>query len=205
MKHEKIYKIKELETPIIGLFRGENYNYVLEATQDGVTKEDDFFKFETLVEAQAKCRELNKKIYLSYFDEEEIEEFYNSIDFQPLYDKINKTIGLQLTYTNKLRKTRDGYHVDIESNEDIANMFLIIKAAWKEFKVTDFGSQICPNEETRDLKFWCTINYSYRHQDGGTNGAHILNATYTMENGWEMMSEIERQEYYNKRKVDFEY
>ena len=198
MKHERHYEVKQFETPYTQF--GTTYNYYLTCTQDGAVKEEkDWFKYETLEKANERCAELNERVYLSDFDEEEIKDFYNSIDFQPLYDKINKAIGLQLTYKNELEKTRDGYRINIESNGNIADMFQIIKAAWKDFKVASFSSQICPDEASRgDLKFWCTIHYAYEHQNGGWNGAGILNARYTSKKGWDIMTELERQEYYKR-------
>ena len=195
MKHERHYEVKQFETPMMRC--GTTYNYYLICTQDGVTKEQSsWYAYETLERAAERCRELNEKVYISDFDEEEIKDFYNSIDFQPLYDKINKTIGLQLTYKHELEKSRENYRIKIESNENIADMFQIIKAAWKEFRVTTFSTQICPDGESRgNLRFWCTIQYSYKHQNGGSNGASILEARYSSKKGWDIMTEIERQEH----------
>ena len=198
MKHERHYEVKKLDEPIKEIWGNKVYNYVLTVTQDGVTKQDDWFKYETEEAAHKQCAELNEKLYISDFDEEEINEFYNSIDFTELYERTNKAIGLELTYNNKLEKGRGGYRIEIESNENIAEMSPIIKAAWRDFRVANFSSSICPNEETRNLKFWCTIQYSYEHQCGGHNGAEILSATYTPEKGWEIMTQVERQEYYKK-------
>lgn len=176
MKHERIYKVRKLESG----------KYALEFTQDNVTKVEDFFRYETLEEAQKECDQLNERVYISYFDASEITEFYNSIDFTPLYNEIMKTTGLYLTFTNELIKTGNGYRVKIESNENLADKFQIIKAAWKDFRVSTFNSQICVNQETRGLKYWCDIQYSYEHQSGGTNGAEILSAHYTPEKGWQI-------------------
>lgn len=197
MKHERHYEIRKLEKPIKGMFDEKVYEYGLQVTRDGITTIDNWYNFENEEEAFIKVNELNYKLYISDFDEEEVKDFYNSINFQPLFDKINTTIGLQLTYTTSLEKNRDGsYRIEIDSNEDISNIFILLKAAWKEFKVGNFSSSICPNNETRNLKFWCTINYNYVHQDGGTNGAHILDAFYTPENGWKFMTEMERRAKY---------
>lgn len=192
MKHARHYEVIKLKEEVRSY--GLIYQYGLTCTKDGITSMDDYLKFETLEEATKRCEELNNKIYISDFDEEEVKEFYNSINFQPLYDKINTTIGLQLTYKNELEKTMSKeYLVNIVSNENISDMFLLIKAAWKEFKISTFGTSISVDQEHKDLKFWCSIDYKYRHQDGGMNGSSILSAFYNNRDGWNFITEMERQ------------
>ena len=139
-----------------------------------------FGTYTTIEEAQKECDKYNSTYYLSDYSNDEILDYFNSIDFKPLLDKITELIGLKLTYDISIEKNRFGTYnyFEIKNRENLVDNFPILALAWREFKVSTFSANISCDQETGTLRLWCTIEFSYRHCDGGTNGAKILTAWY---------------------------
>lgn len=171
MKNKRTYSVVELEKKD---WEGNKYTIV-----DDLGKES-FITFATIEEAQKRCNEYNSTYYLSDYSDDEILDYFNSIDFKPLLDKINELIGLELTYDISIEKNNFGTYnyFKIKNRENLIDNFPILALAWKEFKVSTFNANICCDKKTGELKIWCTIDFSYRHYSGGTNGATILTAWY---------------------------
>ena len=184
MKNKRIYSVVELEKKD---WCRNKYTLV-----DDLGKEK-FGAYETIEEAQKECDKYNSTYYLSDYSNDEILDFFNSIDFKPLLDKINSLIGLELTYDISIEKNSFGTYnyFKIKNKENLVDNFPILALAWKEFKVSTFNANICCDKKTGELKIWCTVDFSYRHCSGGTNGATILTAWYR--NGeWIMQPESGR-------------
>ena len=171
MKNKRTYSVIELEK--------KNWCKSKYTLVDDLGKEK-FGAYETIEEAQKRCNEFNSTYYLSDYSNDEILDFFNSIDFKPLLDKINSLIGLELTYDISIEKNSFGTYscFKIKNKENLVDNFPILALAWKEFKVSTFNANICCDKKTGELKIWCTIDFSYRHYSGGTNGATILTAWY---------------------------
>lgn len=181
MKNKRTYKVIELEKVD---WNGNKYIIV-----DDLGKQA-FISFATIEEAHKKCNEYNFTYYLSDYSNDEILDFFNSIYFKPLLDKINELIGLELTYDISIEKNSFGKYnyFEIKNKENLVDNFPILALAWKEFKVSTFNANICCDKKTGELSLWCTIDFSYKHCGGGTNGATILTAWYR--NGeWIMRTE----------------
>ena len=183
MKNKRTYSVVELEKKDLG---GNKYTLV-----DDLGKEK-FGTYATIEEAQKECDKYNLTYYLSDYSNDEILDYFNSIDFKPLLDKINELIGLELTYDISIEKNSFGTYnyFKIENRENLIDNFPILALAWREFKVSTFNANICCNKETGKLNLWCSINYSYRHYSYGTNGATILTAWYE-EGKWIIRTEKE--------------
>lgn len=181
MKNKRTYSVIKLERE--NLCRNK-YTLV-----DDLGKEK-FGAYETIEEAQQECDKYNSTYYLSDYSNDEILDFFNSIYFKPLLDKINSLIGLELTYDISIEKNRFGTYnyFEIENRENLVDNFPILALAWKEFKVSTFNANICCDKKTGELSLWCEINFSYQHWGLGRNGATILTAWYR--NGeWIMQTE----------------
>lgn len=187
MKNKKIYKVVELE---VADWKGNKYTTIDNFGKKGLTN------FTTIEEAQKRCDEYNSTYYLSDYSNDEILDYFNSIDFKPLLNKINNLIGLELTYDINITKNVYGNYnyFKIESKENLVDNFPILELAWREFKVTTFNASIYCDKTTGKLNLWCTIQYSYQHQDFGSNGAQILTAWYE-EDKWIIQTKNEK---YNK-------
>ena len=183
MKNKRTYSVIKLEK--------KNRCIKKYALVDDLGKEK-FGAYETIEEAQKECDKYNSTYYLSDYSNDEILDYFNSIDFKPLLDKINELIGLELTYDIRIEKNRFGTYnyFEIENRENLVDNFPILALAWRKFKVSTFNANICCNKETGKLSLWCDINYSYRHYSYGTNGATILTAWYE-EGKWIIRTEKE--------------
>ena len=121
------------------------------------------------------------------------EEFYNNIDFTPLYNYINKLLNIELHYEKELHKLYE-MSVIIKSVENIVNEDNIIALAWKDFRIKGEGNIFARigNDEDPKIHFSGVIDFDYNHHDGGHNGATICYFDYTQENGWKFQTEKER-------------
>ena len=89
MKNKRTYSVIKLEKKDL---RRNKYTLV-----DDLGKYK-YGSYETIEEAQKECDKYNSTYYLSDYSNDEILDYFNSIDFKPLLDKINELIGLELTY-----------------------------------------------------------------------------------------------------------
>lgn len=139
-----------------------------------------FGSYDVEEEAQAQADQRNAKFYISEIDADEVADWFNSIDFQPLFDKCNKLIGKTLTYDVELKTNRAGQpeYFEIESRENLAKMFPVLAAAWSEFKVGTFNARIVLEDNTGDIYLWGSMDYRYEHNEGGSNGAHLFYFNY---------------------------
>lgn len=147
-----------------------------------------------MAEATKVANEQNEHIHISYYSDDELLDYFNSIDFEPVFKKIRKITGIKnLTFTKKLQVNSVGNYrpcFDIKSEQNLAETNNLIRAAWKDFRIATFGSSIYVTEDNK-LSVWCNFHYSYQHQDGGRNGACILGARLNKKGKWELCSEEE--------------
>lgn len=210
MKHQRHYEPVKFDNPYKAFtFDTESFDYGLKMTQDGKQETASMwcYHYKTIEEAQAKADELNAKFYLSDWDQTEIEEFFNSIDFTPLYKKVNELVELDLHFDTVLEAPRKNYqhseYFTIKGRENLVDYFPILRPAWKEMYIQTFSHSIAVKERTGELCIWGTLDYAYIHQDGGSNGAEILTFWYSVSEGWKIITAIERAEM-NKRRWEAE-
>lgn len=198
MKLKPTFKPVKLEKPWPSSYSDPVKEYGLEEWVEGKLVKTygaqySFDAYATLADATKAAAEKNEKIYLNYYSNDELLEYFNSIDFEPVFKKIRKITGLKnLTFTKKLKLNREGcyQYFEIESEQNIAETNKLIRAAWKDFRVCTFGASLYITEDNR-LSLWCNFDYSYEHQDGGHNGAKILRASLNKKGKWELFSEEE--------------
>lgn len=172
------------------------------------TKRPDGYphKFQTKEEAEEALERYQNTYYISYYSEDEIKAFVDSIDFEVLFKAINDYLGTNLTFNlTKMEKRRGEYFWDIESNENLCDLFPILSKAWSEMKVDLFSRSINCNKETGELYLWGTVHYSYEHLGSGGNGAALMDVHYKESaGGWKFLTERERYERRNRREEDYE-
>lgn len=183
MQNKRSYKVIELEKPD---WSGDKYTLINDLGKKVIST------FPTIEEAQKSCDEYNSTYYLSDYSNDEILAYFNSIDFKPLFDKINSLIGLELTYDVQIKTDRFGRHkyFEIENKENLVDHFPILAVAWKKFKVSTFNAEICCDKSTGKLSLWCTIDYSYKSHGLGSNGTEIATAWYK-EGKWKIKTNKE--------------
>ena len=171
MKNRRTYKVIELEK---ANWEGNKYTTIDDLGKKGL------FTFATMEAAQKRCDEYNSTYYLSDYSDDEILDYFNSVDFKLLLDKINSLIGLELTYDINIKKDRSGTynHFEIESKENLTDHFPLLALLFKDAKVTTFNADIYCDRTTGKLSLWCTIHFSYQTHNLGTNGVEFLSAWY---------------------------
>lgn len=144
------------------------------------------------------------KLMDSYYENEQerkdklLEKMTSYESRKHLADLLNKKTGLDLVYEIKVAETRRGSkYVEIESSEIKNN---IIALAWKSFKICNFGGNFWTrrnknsyygNKEdftkfASEIGYSASIDFTYEHNDGGSNGARIGNIKFTESSGkWE--------------------
>lgn len=126
-----------------------------------------------------------------------------------LFSKICKESKIDLKFDSKWTSEIHGEHYLEIKSDDFASKFPVIWNAWKEMRITNFGgnfwynrnkksyygseedfSKLCPN-----VGYGMSICYTYKNQEGGSNGQTIGHAWTDEEHNWEWQyqSEIARQ------------
>lgn len=204
MKFRRTYRAVKLEKPWPARWGDPEKAFGIEEVVEGkvvriIGEKYDLDAFETLEQAEKEANEKNHKFYISDFADEEIEAFFNGIDFSPLYKKVEETTGFKdLTYTKGLKKNRFDHHDHffIESEQNLAETNIVLRAAWKCFKIATFNASVCV-DGNGNLYLWGNLSYSYKHQDGGSNGANIIDFTFK-DGKFEMMSAEEQRKMYTR-------
>jgi hypothetical protein len=150
--------------------------------------------FETEEEAKAFVEKANKTFYLSYYDNDEIKEWFDKVDFTPVFEKVEELLGMKLNLQVNIRTNRHGFneYFEIHSEEDLVDYFPILKAAWKRFVVDTFNAHICVDKETGELKLFGNMHFSYEHNDGGTNGANLFDFSFSNSDGFKIYTYAQR-------------
>lgn len=134
------------------------------------------------------------------FSIEETREWFDKIDLAPLIDHIFEKTGLKVTLDVDYRSDRWGLvHPHLISKENFAEGNQLLLAAWKDFRVSTFDSEIYTSDmdeewaniegsemSRRDvpLRWWTSIQYKYVCNDNGKNSAPLFSAWYSDGEGW---------------------
>lgn len=158
-----------------------------------------YSRYATLEEAQETADERNNKYYTSDYSEEEIKEFFDSVDFTALEEALNKKLGLKLTYNHSLKDGRSGYSINFKSNENLSELpeAGLLARMLPECHLENFSTCLKANSETGELYIWIGVHFTYSHWDLGSNGCNFADAHYTAKEGWKVTFE---QDQYEKRK-----
>lgn len=121
-------------------------------------------------------------------------------NMEKLFDLINNFVGedMDFHYTVDFEKQK----ISIASGVDLSDR-PFIRFAWKEFYIENFGGGVGCDEPyystdrdyskpVKEVWYWMSIHYSYRHIDGGTNGASIGTAVFNEDGNWTFIPDIGR-------------
>ena len=122
-------------------------------------------------------------IFVATVTNKDIVVFAQSIDFTPLFAKIEELIGVNVTFETPVlqQNISDNHWVDIHS-EDVVAYAGIFAAAMSRVTITNFGGGIYEKDD--EMRFWMPVHLHFELKSGGTNGAELFNARYTTADGW---------------------
>ena len=103
---------------------------------------------------------------------------------EDLYAIINRKLGFNLTWTQQIKDGRSGKYIDCESSDIPLDSIGVCKYLFREINLATFNSSVyIPKTYNREThwdeyemekdpvaKVWMTINFSYEHTGGGSNG-----------------------------------
>lgn len=147
------------------------------------------------------------------------EELKNPEKLEPMFDYIRNLIGLPgLNFTVTVEEHQGKKYIEFES-ADIHDNFLI-RNAWSEFRVSNFGGSLSTekyddgldryNPRETDLSvparvdYWWNIDFSYEHWGSGTNGAEIATAWVDDKFNWTFRSKREEAEKHEAERKEME-
>jgi len=141
-----------------------------------------------------EIRRMNAVYYLSDYAHDEIEEFWQSLDMKPVNEFFGKMLNLPVNLAKHSSYTDEfTMRHSLSDNANIADANPITAAAWSKMKVCNFGGGVYVDKSTGALCYAASINLSYEHWSGGTNGAQIGSVRY-VNGAWQLESERAKRE-----------
>ena len=151
------------------------YDKAWEKYRDVYFNDKDYEKYKSLKdEAQEKYNVARK---------EAMNKFNEIIPYQELFKTGTEIAGVNTKFTEPIMDEK-GY-VKYQS-EDIRSQCGAFGKVLKECRLTQFNSSISFDEKTNEPFYWGSMDLSYQHNEGGSNGMRIMDYTYSIQNGWEM-------------------
>lgn len=142
----------------------------------------------TILSLQGKLNEANDKVYLSD-REEEAKQFFDSIDFEPLFAKIRELVdddSIKFSEPQFGKFNYDKFDVDFKS-DNLADKCGIMSVVYDKVEIDNFGGGISDDNEG-NLFIWVPVHFSFKYKNGGTNGTSLVDATFTTAEGWKFRS-----------------
>lgn len=116
---------------------------------------------------------------------EEKFEFANTIPFYGLYAKIREVTGIEdLKFEERIDKNYSGDPYPKFCSQELADRTGFLGLTFKSLVINQFNSQVGYDEKKGRPYYWCTVNFSYAHYRGGTNGHNFMTAWYDDVEGW---------------------
>lgn len=183
MKNRKQYKLE-----IRGNKHSSNVSYYLVA-EDGT---DHFIGSSfnmTSEEAAAECKRVNERYFTFDYSEDEVLEWLKTVPLNKLSDAIADQLQINRAVVNMkvngIYENGSIYYPEIVSDFNLATLFPVIRAAWKEFRIGVFGASISADPKTGELGIHLNVHFLYKHQNGGENGAEIGTFYWSESKGFE--------------------
>jgi len=177
MKNRKQYELIEIDGEFKAAVIGSDPLQICYLIESPKTKEA----------ALDEIRRMNAIYYLSDYAPEEIAEFWQSIDMAPVNDFFSQLLGLPINLEKRISGSGGSVSFLIRDNTNIAPLNAVTAAAWSEMFVCSFGGGISADKTTGALFYWASINLSYKHHGGGSNGAEIGRVQYK-HSAWDIKS-----------------
>lgn len=122
---------------------------------------------------------------------EQVIEWAESVPMDELYNELRRLTGLSdLKFTSKVVNRNNSIRILFES-QDLIDKVGFLKLMFKEIKITQFNSEVVyktAEDDTEYLLFWGTVDFSYTHPSGGSNGYTFLTFWYDDIHGWRFES-----------------
>lgn len=165
------------------------YDKAWEKYRDVDFNDKDYEKYKSLKdEAQEKYNVARK---------EAMNKFNETIPYQEMFKTGTEIAGVNTKFTEPIMDEK-GY-VKYQS-EDIRSQCGAFGKVLKECRLTQFNSSISFDEKTNEPFYWGSMDLSYQHNEGGSNGMRIMDYTYSTRNGWEM-KDTKGNIYHNGREL----
>lgn len=113
-------------------------------------------------------------------DGAEGEPLLKQIDWKGLEAELSKILKTPITVKPELVKRSHGTYIKWEGNEELVDKSGIFTNVFKSVKVAAFSTSTV-EEVNKDNEYWCTISLRWEHKDGGSNGASLGSARYSLE------------------------
>ena len=165
------------------------YDKAWEKYRDVNFNDKDYEKYKSLKdEAQEKYNVARK---------EAMNKFNETIPYQEMFKTGTEIAGVNTKFTEPIMDEK-GY-VKYQS-EDIRSQCGAFGKVLRECRLTQFNSSISFDEKTNEPFYWGSMDLSYQHNEGGSNGMRIMDYTYSTRNGWEM-KDTKGNIYHNGREL----
>ena len=111
--------------------------------------------------------------------------FAQTIDFKPLFDHIRELTNCHCDFSAPMiLPDRMGDLTIAFESEELSNQTGPFAAILKDCRIKTFNSWVYKDRETGTFGCSCTVNISYEHKDGGSNGMELTRASYADAEGW---------------------
>lgn len=119
---------------------------------------------------------------------EEKIKWAEEIPIEILYEEIRKRTRLtDLKFTSKIVERNNGVRILFES-QDLSDKVGFLKLMFSEIKIAQFNSEIIYksyDNEDPILRWWGTVQFSYTHPSGGSNGCTFMTFWYDDIHKWQ--------------------
>lgn len=150
-------------------------DYIIVPENEPYNEKKYYTGFNDKADAEADADRRNNTYYISDYAEDEIADFYNSLDFTVVEEAINEYFGQKITF----KYERAGDRINFESNEDLCELFPAIGLLFAKCHINSFGGGIYVDKQTGELRCNLRPHFSYEHFDLGSNGCELAFCTFS--------------------------
>ena len=118
---------------------------------------------------------------------EELKNWAENIDLEPLWQEIRRVTGLDdLKFTHKVVEGRSGLRFEF-SSQNLAERVGFLKLLFKDLYISQFGTGVSWKSDADEpyALLWGSIDFTYNHPDGGSNGKSFMRYWYSDKKGWQ--------------------
>ena len=129
-------------------------------------------------EAQIRFKEFADSWKRQFVNPEDYKNLWEKVDATKINQAIMSMLKLSIKFNPKFEKVTsfDTHHnvdrFELASEVNLAPSNPILLSAWREFRISSWSSW-CQVNEDGSIYISMTLNFSYSHQRGGSNGAEF--------------------------------
>jgi hypothetical protein len=111
------------------------------------------------------------------------QNYFESLDFSYVEKMIANLIGFTPKLITTLEKRRNGdQYIEIQSFDNLVKTSGIFASIFKNVQINTFSSSLNYDEENDRFGVWFTVNISWKHISGGSNGGEMMSVWFNSEN-----------------------